>query len=316
MKRILLMKGFLTLVLMLTSCGGSGGENTSSDPYINPYAKVVNGEIVQQNTATAGIAPAGYTVNGTEIAYITAFALDNGKLVYSTAPVNADGTFEIHLKGKLKYSFVLFDINMRPVLMVREGMSNVIIILDNSYVKIVINTTPDGQLVVVGVEHDENSILDRDEAYEDLDDDNIPDFAESDNDGDGLPDYDEDGDGTFDGVEDNDGDGVVDGAEDSDNDYLPDPIDDDNDNGVSEDEESDDENYDNDSGETPNEETSDAGDKYSEVDNDGDGNDISVDDSEEYDENDVEEETEENENNDNEESSEDGDYDSENIDKQ
>ncbi|WP_456384246.1 hypothetical protein [Persephonella sp.] len=242
MKKRLLMKGFLTSALMLTSCGGGGG-STSSDPYINPYAKVVNGEIVQQNTATTGIAPAGYMVNGTEIAYVTAFALENGKLVYSTATVNDDGSFAVHLKNGLKYSFVLFDVNMQPVLLVREGMSNVIIIRDNSYVRIVINITPDGQLTVVDIQHDENSILDWDEAYEDLDDDNIPDFAESDNDGDGLPDYDEDGDGTFDGVEDNDGDDTVDGSEDTDGDQLPDPIDDDDDNdGIPDEEDDDDDN--------------------------------------------------------------------------
>jgi len=237
MERKIFIKGFLVSVLMLFSCGGGGG-STSEDPYINPYVKVVNGEIVQKSIATAG-----YLIDGTEIKYIAAFSLENGKLVYSTVPVDDNGNFQMYLKEKLEYSFVLFDVNMQPVLLIKENGNNVILVEGDAYIKVVVDMASDGRLVVVDIEHDDNCFLERNELYEDYDDDNIPDFAEEDHDNDGYPDYDEDGDGYFDGIEDNDGDGVVDGAEDTDNDHLPDPIDDDDDDdGIPDDEDNDDDN--------------------------------------------------------------------------
>ncbi|ACO04182.1 MAG TPA: hypothetical protein DEP48_01470 [Persephonella sp.] len=216
-----LSKGLLLSSVLLFACGG--GE--SNDPYINPYASTVNGEITQQNLTAAG-----YQVDGKDLQYVSAFSMENGKLVYTSSVINPDGTFKLNLKKDLKYSFVIFDSNYNPVLYVKQSTKNVLIIRGDTYVKIIIKLNPDGTITVVNLEHDQNTVFDWDDAFDDTDGDEIPDFAEDDNDGDGNPDYDRDGDGIFDGIEDKNNNSYIDGSEDTDNDMLPDPIDDDDDN--------------------------------------------------------------------------------------
>jgi hypothetical protein len=231
MRRKILFTSLLTGIALLYACGSGG----SSDSYINPYATAVNGEVKQQTITTAG-----YQIDGKDLSYISAFSMDNGKLVYSSALINSDGSFKINLKRDLKYSFVIFDKNKIPVLYVSQNNKNVFVIRGDTYIKIIINLNADGTVYVVDIEHDDNSILDWDDLFDDVDGDYIPDIAEQDNDGSGNPDYDEDGDGYFDGVEDNNNNGYIDGSEDSDDDLLPDPIDDDDDNdGIPDDEDND-----------------------------------------------------------------------------
>ncbi len=235
MKKKLILGCLLSGSLITAGCGdGSGG----SDQYINPYATVVNGEVVQQSVSTAG-----FKVDGKDLSYIAAFSMENGKVVYSVSNINNDGTFKINLKKNLDYSFVIFDPAGSPVLYVSDGASNVFFIRGETYVKIIVNLDQTGNVVVEKIEHDQNSELKWDDLFKDGDDDKIPDFAENDNDGDGKPDYDEDGDGTFDGVVDKDNDSVVEGSDDTDDDHLPDPIDDDDDNdGIPDDQDPDDDN--------------------------------------------------------------------------
>ncbi len=221
-------KGVLISSVVLFACGGGEG----SDPYINPYATTVNGEITQQGTTALG-----YKVDGKDLQYISAFSKENGKLVYTSSLINPDGTFKINLKKDLKYSFVLFDSNSKPVLYVKQNSGNVFIIRGDTYIKIIIKLNPDGTVEVADLKHDENSLFEWDDLYDDSDGDEIPDFAEMD------PDYDEDGDGIFDGIEDKDNNSYIDGSEDTDNDMLPDPIDDDDDNdGIPDDQDEDDDN--------------------------------------------------------------------------
>ncbi|WP_457642702.1 hypothetical protein [Persephonella sp.] len=238
MLRKILTSGGLTAVLTAVSCGGGGGStDTSGNQYLNPYAKVVNGEVVQQTTQSIGTT--GYVVDGVDLSYISAFSVENGRLVYSASTINNDGTFSLKLKDELKYTFVLFDADKKPVLIVTDNTKNVIIVRDSGFLRIVIGVNG-GQLTVMDVEADPTLELDEDPLFDDADGNLIPDFAEQDNDGDGYLDYDEDGDNIFDGIEDNDGDGYIDGDDDEDGDGLPDPIDDDDDNDGIPDEEDDD----------------------------------------------------------------------------
>lgn len=230
------MAKLLSILAFTISCGGNSGNN--SDSYINPYATTVNGEIIQQSQTASG-----FTLNGTKLSFITAFSIENNKLVYSSAVINPDGTFKLFLKKELKYAFVLFDKEGNPILYITQYSNNVIVIEDNTYLKILLKTLNDGTFQVVNIEHDANSYLDWEALLEDSDNNNLPDYAEEDHNGNGLPDYDENNDGIFDGIEDTDGDGIIEGSDDTDNDHLPDPIDDDDDDdGIPDDEDDDDDN--------------------------------------------------------------------------
>ncbi|WP_457641023.1 hypothetical protein [Persephonella sp.] len=234
MRKKAVFAGLPISLALLFACGDGG----SSDPYINPYATTVNGEVTQQSLTTAG-----YKVDGKDLSYISAFSMENGKLMYASAPINPDGSFKINLKKGLKYSFVIFDENKDPVLYVKNNNKNenVFIIQGDTYIRIVVKLNTDGTISVVNLEHDDNSILDWDNLFDDTDGDYIPDIAEQDNDGDGKPDYDEDEDGYFDGIEDNNNNSYIDGSEDTDGDLLPDPIDNDDDNdGIPDDQDDDD----------------------------------------------------------------------------
>ncbi|WP_457644697.1 hypothetical protein [Persephonella sp.] len=233
MKRYISYSLLLSSVVMF-SCGDDG----SKDPYINPYVSTVSGEVTQQSVSTLG-----YQVDGKELQYISAFSMENGRLVYASSIINTDGTFKLNLKKDLKYSFVIFDKDYQPLLNIKQDLKNVFIIKGDTYVRIVVKLNPDGTIDVADLEHDQNTLLDWDDLFDDLDGDEIPDFAESDNDGDGRLDYDEDGDGIFDGIEDKNNNSYIDGSEDTDRDLLPDPIDDDDDNdGIPDDQDDDDDN--------------------------------------------------------------------------
>jgi hypothetical protein len=228
-KRKAILGGSISLSALLFACGGGGDTTTSSSPY-----STVTGSV--SSSSTAGIlSTTGIDINqNLNLSFIAAVAVDNGKLVYTADDIDNNGNFNLQLKKGLDYAFILFDDSRNPKLIVKDPNGNAFRIDGDGSVNIIISdSNGDGTPDSVSVNASGSVAVLNDPDLDDSDGDHYPDSIETINTG-GTPnpDYDEDGDGYFDGIEDNDRDGVLDGYEDSNNNGIPDVYEDDDNDGL------------------------------------------------------------------------------------
>ncbi len=200
MRSIAKMCVYSAIGLTFLSCT-EGESKNSKDYYVNPYA-TVNGEIIPIQSSTTQ----GLIIDNRDLSYITAFTYEGGNLYYSVSTITSDGKFNLSLKKNIIYNFVIFDSSLKPAVYVSMNSNNVIYIKDDSFIKIFLQLFQDGTIKVSDLELDDNSEMYYDYLFEDINENLLPDIAEEDNDNDGMPDYDEDGDGIFDGIEEDDDD--------------------------------------------------------------------------------------------------------------
>ncbi len=227
-KRKAIIGGSLSLSALLFACGGAG--DVASD---SPYA-TVTGTVGSSSSSAGSLYTAGIKVGNLDLSFIAAVAVDNGKLVYTADDIDSNGNFNLKLKEGLNYAFILFDLNKKPKLIVRDSNGNAIKINGDGYIDISLSDTDnDGIPDSVSVNISGSLNLEKDQALDDSDGDNYPDGMENINTGGSVnPDYDEDGDGIFDGIEDKDNDGYIDGHEDSNHNSIPDVYEDDDNDGL------------------------------------------------------------------------------------
>ncbi|WP_457643675.1 hypothetical protein [Persephonella sp.] len=236
LKRKAIIGGSLSLSALLFACGGGGGGGDTTTG-VTPYATVSGTVSASSNTAAGVVSAAGINVNGVDVAYIAAMGIENGKLVYTADDIDSNGNFDLNLKTGLDYAFILFDSSRNPVFFVNGTTGNAISVNSSGSVTItLVDTNGDGTPDAAQVAQTQGSVSVV--SNPDLEDDpNDPDYyPESiegiDYGGSPNPDYDEDGDGYFDGVENNDDDNYVDGKEDSNNNGIPDVYEDEDSDGL------------------------------------------------------------------------------------
>ncbi len=221
----------LALAALLFSCTG-GGDGSDTTSGTSPYSSIA-GTVTTSTTSTSSISQAGVQLGGVNISYIAALALDDNRLVYTADDIDENGNFDLVLKRGLKYAFILFDENRRPIINIHGDRFNSVEVEGEGYLEIELEDSDnDGRPDNVNVDYNGSLVLVYDPDFDDGDDDSFPDNIENYNSGGSPnPDYDEDGDGIFDGIEDDDNDSIIDGKEDSNNSNIPDTYeDDDNDN--------------------------------------------------------------------------------------
>ncbi len=225
-KRKAILSGSLSLSALLFACGGAG-DVTSDSPYATVTGTVTT-------SSTGSLSTTGIPVGNVELSFIAAVAIDNGKLVYTADDIDNNGNFNLKLKEGLDYAFILFDLNKKPKLIVRDADGNAIKINGDGSIDISVSDSDgDGNPDTVSINVSGSMSLENNPDLEDNDDDYYPDSIENLNAGGSVnPDYDEDGDGIFDGIEDKDGDGYIDGHEDSNLNDIPDVYEDDDKDGL------------------------------------------------------------------------------------
>ncbi|WP_456402717.1 hypothetical protein [Persephonella sp.] len=228
LKRKAIIGSSLSLSALLFACGGTG--DVASD---SPYA-TVTGTVSSASSSAGTLSTTGIDIGKVKFQFIAAVAVDNGKLVYTADDIDSNGNFNLKLKEGLEYAFILFDISKKPKLIVKDSNGNTIKINGDGSVDIqLIDEDNDGIPDKASINISGSVNLNNNPSYEDNDKDNYPDNMETVNTG-GTPnpDYDEDGDGYFDGVEDNDNDSYLDGHEDSNKNGIPDVYEDDDNDGL------------------------------------------------------------------------------------
>ena len=211
--------GVLSIAALFYSCGGGGETSSTSTPYAT-----ITGNVSSSSIAT-GLSAAGITIGNIDISYIAAIAIENGKLVYTADDIDNNGQFDLKLKTGLKYAFILFDSNKLPVITLNNQNGNAFQINGNDTIQISLqDSNNDGKPDSVSISTQSgNVLLTSDPNYEDKDSNRFPDGIEYiDYGGTINPDYDEDGNGYFDGIEDKDNDRYLDGKEDSNSNSIPD----------------------------------------------------------------------------------------------
>ena len=226
-KRKALIGGSLSLSALLFACGGAG-DTTASD---SPYATVTG---TVSSSSTGALSTTGIDIGNVNLSFIAAVAIDNGKIVYTADDIDDNGNFNLKLKEGLDYAFILFDISKKPKLIVKDPNGNAIKINGDGSINISVSDSDgDGTPDTASVKVSGSLTVLSDPDLDDKDGDHYPDGIETiDTGGSPNPDYDEDGDGYFDGIEDNDGDEKLDGHEDSNNNGIPDVYEDDDNDGL------------------------------------------------------------------------------------
>ncbi|ACO03055.1 MAG TPA: hypothetical protein DEP48_01475 [Persephonella sp.] len=226
-KKKAILGGSLSLSALLFACGGAG--DVASD---SPYATVTG--TVTSASSTGSLSTTGIDIGNVNLSFIAAVAIDNGKLVYTADDIDNNGNFNLKLKEGLDYAFILFDISKKPKLIVKDSNGNAIKINGDGSVNISLSDSDgDGIPDTASVNITGSVSLTKDSQLDDNDNDHYPDGIENINAGGSVnPDYDEDGDGIFDGIEDKDGDGYIDGHEDSNSNGIPDVYEDDDKDGL------------------------------------------------------------------------------------
>jgi len=236
LERKLLIGGSLSLSALLFACSGGGGDDDTATGD-TPYAVVSGTVSASSNTATGAVSTTGINVNGVDLAYIAAMGIESGKLVYTADDIDSSGNFDLNLKTGLDYAFILFNSSRNPVFFVNGTNGNAISVNSNGSITItLVDTDGDGTPDSAQVAQTEGyvSVVYNPNLQDDPDDpDPYPESIEGiDYGGTPNPDYDEDGDGYFDGIEDNDEDGYIDGKEDSNNNSIPDVYEDEDSDGL------------------------------------------------------------------------------------
>jgi len=238
LKRKVLIGSSLSLSALLFACGGGGSSSDGDTTAVitSPYATLDGTITASSNTATGALFSTAITAGNLTLAYIAAIAIEDGKLVYTADDIDDNGNFNLKLKKGLDYVFILFDEYRLPVFAVQNDSENVINVNGDGSLNIILEDTDNNGLpdsVRLSVSGDVQTKNNPQMSDDPNDDDYYPESIETiDYGGTPNPDYDEDGDGYFDGVEDNDHDGYIDGKEDSNRNGIPDVYEDDDSDGL------------------------------------------------------------------------------------
>ncbi len=260
MKKKLLLASALLSTTLLFSCGGGGGSsdietgelNSPSDGTSTKGNNSSIGYATLKGTVQSGLSTQSITIGNTTIDKISAVYLDtNNGLVAVSGLIDQNGNFNLTLPKDKDYVLILFDNNGNPVV---ASIKTKIRVKGDADISISLkDTNGDGKVDTANISMNQNNTdsntstppveIVPDNNVIDNDNNGIPDNIEIDKDKNGNPDWDNDGNGKPDFVEDknkngkpdfaedNDGNGVPDAIEDKDKDGKLDGIDDENNNG-------------------------------------------------------------------------------------
>lgn len=255
MKKALLASGIFALGFIVACGGGGGGGGTptagggssggsAGGGATTPQFVNVNGQIVASqgvNPQSLNIMQTGCNINGVNLGYVVAVSIDqNGNLTAAGAQLGSNCSFNLSLNTALRYGFVVFDDQRRPLALFADttGRNAFRFRGDVSITATLVDTNGDGtpDTAQINVDNPQNVELSSDDNLRmpitnpqsyDRDGNGVPDFMDDLN-GNGIPDSMEDrnNNGHPDSLEDWDGNGIVEGFEDENNDGIPDHIED------------------------------------------------------------------------------------------
>ena len=260
MKKKLLLASALLSTTLLFSCGGGGGSSDIETGELNSPSDTTStrenssniGYATLKGTVQSGLSTQSITIGNTTIDKISAVYLDtNNGLVAVSGLIDQNGNFNLTLPKDKDYVLILFDTNGKPVV---ASIKTKIRVKGDANISISLkDTNGDGKVDTANVFMNQNNTdsntstppveIVPDNNVIDNNNNGIPDNVEIDKDKNGNPDWDNDGNGKPDFVEDknkngkpdfaedHDGNGIPDAVEDKDKDGKLDGIDDENNNG-------------------------------------------------------------------------------------